>query len=132
MNQTALIVWDEVPMQHCHAIESVEHTLRDLLEPDVPFGGIVVLFKGDFCQTLPVISHGSREQIVGATLCRSRLWQQIQLHHLCTNMRLDQNIKCRQFAEWLLEIDAGYGVNAENEIILPQYNTCVVKMIFNP
>jgi len=31
LNQTALIVWDEVPMQHHHAIESVDHTLQDLL-----------------------------------------------------------------------------------------------------
>jgi len=67
LNQTALIVWDEVPMQHCYTIESIDHTLQDLLERDVPFEGIVVLFGGDFCQTLPVIPHGSRKQIVGAT-----------------------------------------------------------------
>jgi len=111
-------------MQHRHAIESIDHTLRDLLEHDVPFEGIVVLFGGDFCQTLPVIPHGSRKQIIGATLCRSCLWPQIQLCHLRTNMHLDQNIECRQFAEWLLEIGAGHGINAENEIVLPQYMCC--------
>jgi len=89
LNQTALIVWDEIPMQYCYAIESVDHTLQDLLEYDVPFGGIVVLLGEDFHQTLPVISHGFRKQIVGATLCRSHLWPQIQLHHLHTNMHLD-------------------------------------------
>ena len=70
LSQTALIVWDKVPMQYRHAIESIDCTLQDLLGRDVPFGGIVVLFGGDFCQTLPVIPHGSREQIVGAALCR--------------------------------------------------------------
>ena len=73
VGQTALIIWDEVPMQNCHAIESVDHTLWDLLGCDMPFGGIVVLFGGDFCQTLPVVLHGSREQIVGATLLVSLL-----------------------------------------------------------
>ena len=70
LSQTALIVCDKVPMQHRHVIESIDCTLRDLLGRDVPFGGIVVLFGGDFCQTLPVIPHGYREQMVGAALCR--------------------------------------------------------------
>ena len=111
-------------MQNHHAIESVDRTLQDLLGHDIPFGGIVVLFGGDFHQTLPVVLHGSREQIVGATLCRSCLWQQIQLCHLRQNMCLDQNVEYRQFAEWLLEIGAGHGLNAENEIVLPEYMHC--------
>ena len=39
-------------------------------------------------------------------------------------MRLDQNMECRQFAEWLLEIGAGQGLNVENEITLPKYMSC--------
>ncbi|KIJ57519.1 hypothetical protein HYDPIDRAFT_73410, partial [Hydnomerulius pinastri MD-312] len=59
-----LIIWDEVPMQNRYVIECVDRTLRDLLDVDDDFGGIPVLFGGDFRQTLPVIPHGSREQIV--------------------------------------------------------------------
>jgi hypothetical protein len=45
-------------MQHKHAIEAVDRTLQDLLENNSPFGGKIVLFGGDFRQTLPVIPHG--------------------------------------------------------------------------
>ena len=58
-------------MQHQNVIECVDHSLHDLLDRDEDFGGIIVLFGGDFRQTLPVITHGSQEQIVGATLCHS-------------------------------------------------------------
>jgi hypothetical protein len=68
IKETSIIIWDEAPMQHKYAIEAVDRTLRDLLDKDVLFGGITVLFGGDFCQTLPVVAHGSREQVVGASL----------------------------------------------------------------
>jgi hypothetical protein len=81
-------------MQHCHAIESVDHSLRDLLGVDRRFGGICVLFGGDFRQTLAVVPHGSREQIVGASLCHSQLWNDIQKFHLRQNMQLGNDAEC--------------------------------------
>lgn len=53
--ETQLIVWDKVVMQHKHAIEAVDQSLRDLMHVDLPFGGKVVLFAGDFWQTLPIV-----------------------------------------------------------------------------
>jgi PIF1-like helicase len=35
-------------MQHKHAIEAVDQILRDVLEKNILFGGITVLFGGDF------------------------------------------------------------------------------------
>jgi ATP-dependent DNA helicase PIF1 len=66
---TGIIIWNEAPMQHQYAIEAVDHTLRDILEKNILFGRITILFGGDFHQTLPVITKGSREQIVQASLC---------------------------------------------------------------
>ena len=60
-------------MQHKYAIEAVDQTIQDLLSNNNPFGGITVLFGGDFRQTLPVIPHGSRQQVVAASLKRSSL-----------------------------------------------------------
>ncbi|KAI6145421.1 DNA helicase Pif1 like protein, partial [Pisolithus tinctorius] len=80
-----LIIWDEILTQHWHVVECVDHTLCDLLQ-DHPFGGVTTLFGGDFRQTLPVVPHGSREQIVGAALCCSYLWSRLQIHHLHQNM----------------------------------------------
>ncbi|KAF8737744.1 Helitron helicase-like domain at N-terminus, partial [Rhizoctonia solani] len=54
---TDLIIWDEVPMQHRFCAEAFNHTCKDIANhPDKPFGGITVVFGGDFHQILPVIS----------------------------------------------------------------------------
>lgn len=39
-----------------------------------PFGGITVVFGGDYRQILLVISNAGRGQIVAASLNRSKLW----------------------------------------------------------
>jgi hypothetical protein len=73
IKQTKLIVWDKAPMQHRHGIEALDQTLRDILGQDIPFGGLTVLFGGDFCQILPVIQKGSHEDIINALLQKSRI-----------------------------------------------------------
>lgn len=79
IRQSELIIWDEAPMCHCHAIEAVDRRLRDIMGvqdrrlEQIPFGGKTILFGGDFRQTLPVIQHGSRGQIVDAYLKSSPL-----------------------------------------------------------
>ena len=51
-----VIIWDEISMQHRYGIEAVDRSLRDLRRCDKPFGGISVLFSGDFrhAQDLPL------------------------------------------------------------------------------
>ena len=65
---TDLIIWDEAPMQHHHIHECVNCTFQDVQGNDKLFGGIVVVFGGDFKQILPVIVKGSYAQVVGANL----------------------------------------------------------------
>ena len=91
-------------MQHRHVCEALDHSLQDLFDNELSFGGITVLFGGDFCQILPAIPKGSREQIVDAALCRSVLWRNIKVMHLTQNMRLDQTPESAAFANWLLDI----------------------------
>ena len=43
-----LLVWDEAPMSHKHVAECMDQTLRDLCSCDLPFGGKVMVFGGDF------------------------------------------------------------------------------------
>ena len=66
ITKTDLIIWDEVPMQNRLCQEAVDLTLKDIRNNDQLFGG-------DFQQILPVVLKGSREQIVGQCLQRSRL-----------------------------------------------------------
>ena len=111
---TDIIIWDEAPMQHRFCIDAVDRTLREVLGRDSPFGGINVLFGGDFRQTLPVIPKGSREQIVGASIRHSSFWPQVRLYHLKANMRLDRSPESEQFAHWLLQVGAGRGGYAQS------------------
>jgi hypothetical protein len=47
--EAKLIVWDETPAQHRHCVEAIDWTLCDIMQrPDLPFGGKVVVFGGDF------------------------------------------------------------------------------------
>ncbi|KAG5556991.1 hypothetical protein RHGRI_007293 [Rhododendron griersonianum] len=114
--ETKLIIWDEVPMQHRYCVEAVDRTLRDICDNDKPFGGITIVLGGDFRQILPVVTRGSREQIVNASLRRSPLWKEIVILTLDVNMRLDQaDSGNANFATFLTEV----GTSPQETVKLP-------------
>jgi hypothetical protein len=94
------------------------------MDSDKPFGGITVLFSGDYRQTLPVIVKASREQIVSACLRRSPLWQYVQVFHLKTNRRLDTEEGSQEWAEFLLDVGCGKRTDADGTITLPESMRC--------
>jgi ATP-dependent DNA helicase PIF1 len=103
-----LIVWDEAPAQHRHCAEAVDPTFRDILQrPDVPFGGKVVVFGGDFRQCPPVVARGSRPAIVAASLKRSVLWRNVRILKLTENMRLRADPDSRPYADYILRVGDG-------------------------
>ena len=98
LQQTSLIIWNEAGYQHHFTFQSVDCTLCDLLNKDCSFGGITILLSGDFRQTLPVIQHGLREQIISATLTHSNLWLNMAIHYLHQNMCLGQDPESNAWA----------------------------------
>jgi hypothetical protein len=118
---TRLIIWDEITMQHRHAAEAVDRTCRDILGVrDRNFGGITVVFGGDFQQILPVVHRGTREDVVSASLLRSVLWTDIKVLKLTQNMRVASDPNAQAFSSWLLDIGHGRGRTANDTIHLPQ------------
>ncbi|XP_058756265.1 uncharacterized protein LOC131629500 [Vicia villosa] len=117
LRQTKLIIWDEAPMVHKYAIESLDRNLKDVMSAkknsnDV-FGGKVVVFGGDFRQILPVVPRGSRSDIVHCAINASYIWNSVEVLTLTRNMRLqtgstqtDKN-EIAQFSDWLLRIGEG-------------------------
>jgi hypothetical protein len=107
LRQVRLIVWDEAGNQDRYALEAVDRTLRDIRSVDRPFGGITVVFGGDFRQTLPVVRRAARPEIVSHTLRRSSLWEQLKVLRLRRNMRVDDDVEAQEYARWLLEVGEG-------------------------
>ncbi|CAL1379666.1 unnamed protein product [Linum trigynum] len=134
IQQTSLIIWDEATMAHKHSIEALDRSLRDILSikypnnDDVPFGGVTVVFGGDFRQTLPIIDKGTRSQIVASSLKYSYLWGTLTVLKLKENMRLarsnctsEEAQQISQFSKWLLEIGDGLesDIFGESDICIP-------------
>lgn len=113
LKKADMICWDEAPMHHKLGFEAVQRTLKDLTGKD-NFGNKVVLFSGDFRQTLPIIPKGNRATIVSSSLSRCSFWPRVRIFKLTKNMRLEApNLSERQimerseYAHWLLEIGNG-------------------------
>ncbi|XP_074327785.1 uncharacterized protein LOC141665699 [Apium graveolens] len=138
MQHTSLIIWDEAPMQHRYAIEAVDRSLRDIMAAvDVergrrPFGGITVVFGGDFRQILPLLPKAGRAEIVNASFNKSQLWKSCSVFLLSQNMRLHsgnseaRNKVIADFSKWQLDIGDGkvecidtHRADVETEFVVP-------------
>ncbi|KRH33055.2 hypothetical protein GLYMA_10G096000v4 [Glycine max] len=111
---TKLIVWDEAPMCHKFAFEALDKSLKDIMQNNLPFGGKIMVFGGDFRQILPIVPKGNCSDIVHATINASYIWDHCQILKLTKNMRLLSNVpqqpnneELKQFSHWLLDIGDG-------------------------
>ncbi|XP_022003859.1 uncharacterized protein LOC110901334 [Helianthus annuus] len=89
LTETSLIIWDEAPMNDRRCFESLDKTLKDILDnQSKPFGGKSVLLGGDFRQTLPIKPKALKSEIINSSLPKSNLWVHFKLLRLTENMRL--------------------------------------------
>ena len=100
LQNTDLIIWDEVPMQRKYCFEAINHTLNDICysEGNSYFGNIPVLLGGDFAQILLVVKRGNRAQVVAAYIQRSVIWNNLQILNLQINMRVRSDVENTCFA----------------------------------
>ena len=73
-------------MMHKMAFETLNRTLKDVLDNDHLFGGLLIVLCGDFRQLLLVVSKGSRAQIVMTSIRESYIWQHVEIFQLQMNM----------------------------------------------
>jgi hypothetical protein len=83
-----LIIWDEIVTIHKNCIDAVDRTLWTLTGIEHPFGGKIVIFAGEFCQTLPVVKYNEFLPAYGTTLRSLRVWKNVMEYQLTENMRL--------------------------------------------
>ncbi|CDF36188.1 ATP dependant DNA helicase PIF1 [Chondrus crispus] len=105
-----------IPIFMCYrnCIETVDRSLRDLMQTDRPFGGKFLLLAGDFRQILPVVPGGSRGQIVSACVKSSPLYRECRFLCLTENMRLTAlqgdtaaDVEALNFPQFLLSVGEG-------------------------
>ncbi|XP_074337283.1 uncharacterized protein LOC141674478 [Apium graveolens] len=100
---------------------------------NIPFGGITVVFGGNFRQILHVIPKASRTEIVQSSVNQSSLWNHCKVFVFHQNMRLgcgknaEENQKITEFAKWVLDVGDGkvQNIHPDNiykdpEIIIPR------------
>ncbi|KAG4980874.1 hypothetical protein JHK82_034119 [Glycine max] len=112
-----LIIWYEAPMAHKYYFEALDKTLKDIMcmshVDNVPFGGKVVVFGGNFWKILPMIPRGSRLDIVHATINASYLWDYCIVLKLTKKMCLQSNStmsnaeEIKSFSQWLIDVSDG-------------------------
>uniref|UniRef100_A0A8D8QT90 ATP-dependent DNA helicase n=1 Tax=Cacopsylla melanoneura TaxID=428564 RepID=A0A8D8QT90_9HEMI len=126
-----LIVWDECTMAHKGGIEALNRTLQDLRGNKELMGGLTVLLAGDFRQTLPVVTRGTRADEIKACIKSSILWPKITIRSLTVNMRvyLNQDSKAEEFSKLLLQIGDGNLPQCNNKISIPS-NLCELVQDF--
>nr|XP_009767304.1 PREDICTED: ATP-dependent DNA helicase PIF4-like isoform X2 [Nicotiana sylvestris] len=113
-----LIVWDEISMAKKEMIEALDLLLRDLMETNMLFGGKVVVFSGDFRQTLPVVRVEKKEDFVRESLLCSEIWHQLEKLQLSENKRSKTD---PTFYEYFMRISNGKeGKNDKRKVEIPR------------
>ncbi|GJX35011.1 DNA helicase [Tanacetum coccineum] len=89
--ETDLIIWDEAPMNDKRCFETLDRTLRDLMDtPNILFGGKTIVLGGDFRQTLLVKKGAGKEELIAASIAESYLWCHFRICTLKENIRLQR------------------------------------------
>ena len=91
LQETSLIIWEEIMMAHVYQVECVDRSLGDIMKVDKPFGGIPIVFSGDPRQILPVVHHRNQAQIVKTCVHSSPLWNSVKKLKLTMNMRVERD-----------------------------------------
>lgn len=125
IRMTRLIIWDEALMQHRNCHEALDKSCRDIFRNELPFGGLTVVFGGDFQQILPVVPKGTQEDIIDASLRRSTIWNHVEVLQLKKNMRLEgMDAEEADFARWLLDVGHGRNNMVDGTVELPDGMVC--------
>lgn len=113
-----VIVWDEAVSAEKDVLEAVERSLTEFLsqgnERKGFFGGLVVVFSGDFRQILPIVHN---KEVSENTIKNTCFWKHLTELPLRQNMRAGEQ---RDYARFLL----GVGNGDERYVDIPAQSKC--------
>jgi len=101
-------------MTHRYSLEAFECTLREICNKNLAFGEKMIISEGDFRQVLPVVTKGSRADIISSSMSRASFWCYCNVQYLKINIRLmhstlshDEHERLQSFVELTLNIGNG-------------------------
>ena len=106
IKMSKMILVDEVTMMDNRLLQALHDSLCDIMGTDVPFGDKVLVFSGDFRQTLPIVKGASRAGIVSKCINQHPLWGHFQVMELSVNMRVmaSDNTQLIAWDNWLQQV----------------------------
>ena len=116
-----LLVYDEISMASKNILDTIDRSLKDILDESKPFGGIKLIFCGDFRQLLPVKKFASPTQIVAECCKYSKVWEDVNIFRLTKNMRTTD----LKWSKFILTVGNGEANDSEGNITLPEECTIV-------
>ena len=102
MQQALLLMIDEVTMEHRYLYECLDHSLQDVRGNNKPFGGLTILFSGDWKQILPVVKRGSQAQVRDATLKKNHTYERTYNHWNCISIIVYNHCKTYEIQTMLI------------------------------
>lgn len=75
-NETQVLIIDEVSMMHASFVDMLDKLAKHIRRNDKPFGGIQVVFTGDFFQLPPVVKRGDTYESEEVFAFTSRAWKE--------------------------------------------------------
>ena len=96
LKRVDLIIYDECSMVQEDVANTLDRTLRDVNNTQTPFGGIVIVWMGDFKQLLPVIRFGKGNN---HTLHKCVWWKAARKLTFTHNWRAHDNPEYTAFLE---------------------------------
>jgi ATP-dependent DNA helicase PIF1 len=114
LRKIQVLIWDEMSMINKNVANVVDASFRDLHCSNIPFGGITVVFVGDFQQLPPVVPRGKGEY---STIKSCDWFKDASKTTFTCNWRAAAN---PEYARWLECIGNG----TETQVRLPHQCSC--------
>ncbi|CAB0007903.1 unnamed protein product, partial [Nesidiocoris tenuis] len=126
IRHTTVIVWDEFSTVSRLMLKALDRALKDITQCELPFGGKIIVFAGDFRQIPPIVPSNTPVDVVNASVKSSPFWAELNVFTLSTAQRTAGD---ELFSRFLLAVGEGRvePVRVADETLIPLRNIQTVS-----
>ena len=100
--QVDVFLLDEAPMLPKYGLQNMDQLLRSIANPNLPFGGKILVAGGDFRQYLPVQPRSNRRETLDLSIKKSHLWKNFK--HVSFEKKMRGHPEQEAFVKYILEL----------------------------